>query len=400
MAADAAGKPRGAHRIDSIRLYHGGEVPGVVADHQAGMAGMHQTILGRLARRWRAVLALALLAGTVQAQGLGRQNGVRDEAPERYTVVRGDTLWDIAGRFLERPWQWPEVWRGNPQIDDPHRIYPGDVLSLHDCGGRPCLGLERGQGIVRLSPEMRTLPHRQAIAPIPLASVRHFLRAHRVMTDPEALDELAYVVAGDEGRLLSGTGDRFYARGRVPGGERFGVYRAGERYLAPGSGELLGLEFERVGEARRLYQEDDITVLEATRTRQEVRGGDILLPREDRGLVTEFQPRVPQQAVAGRILAVPGGVRFIGRLQVVALDLGARDGLAAGHVLAVEQRGARFHDPRTDEVLRLPGEDAGLVMVFRAFERMSYGLVMEAARPLAVGDRLHPPRAAPGTAPR
>ncbi|WP_420841776.1 LysM peptidoglycan-binding domain-containing protein [Halomonas alimentaria] len=336
---------------------------------------------------------MALAAG-VQGQGLSWEDGLRGDAPDRYTVVRGDTLWDISGRFLRHPWQWPEVWQVNPQIRNPHLIYPGDVIYLYDCGGRPCLGLERGQGQVRLSPEMRTIPHREAITPIPLEDIRHFLREHRIVDDPEALEELAYVVGGDDRRLMSGVGDRLYARGEVPAGGRVGFYRVGERFLDPASGELLGLELESVGQARRERQEEDMAVLEVSSSRQEVRNGDIVLPLEDRGLVTEFIPRAPEREVEGTILSVPGGVQFIGRLQVVALDRGQRDGLEPGHVLMVEQRGELVSDPRTGEQLRLPGEDAGLVMVFKTYQKMSYGLVMEASRTLGVGDRVHNPRRA------
>ncbi|GEK72998.1 MULTISPECIES: LysM peptidoglycan-binding domain-containing protein [Halomonas] len=354
-----------------------------------------------LVRRWLGTLALgAMAAGVVQAQGLSWNDGLRGDAPDRYTVVRGDTLWDISGRFLQHPWQWPEVWQVNPQIENPHLIYPGDIVTLYDCGGRACLGLERGRGVVRLSPEVRTVPRREAIDPIPLESVRLFTRDHRVITDPETLAELAYVVGGDDRRLISGAGDRFYARGEVPAGGRVGIYRPGKRYLDEATGEVLGLKLESVGEARQLRQEDDIAVLEATRTRQEIRNDDIILPLEDRGLVTEFQPRAPERRVDGRILSVPGGVRFIGRLQMVALDRGTRDGLAPGHVLTVEQRGELVNDPRTGEMLRLPGEDAGLVMVVRPYEKMSYGLVMQASRTLAVGDRLHTPGAGLDTAQR
>jgi len=335
--------------------------------------------------------ALGAFAPLAAAQALSWEEGLSAEAPDRYTVVKGDTLWDIAGRFLRHPWQWPEVWQVNPQIDNPHLIYPGDIVYLYDCNGRPCLGLDRGQGVVRLSPEMRTTPHREAIEPIPLNLVRHFLRQHRVVVDPEALTALAYVVAGNDGRLVSGAGDRFYARGTVDGDGRFGIYRVGERYVDSASGEPLGLALQSVGEARRLRQEDDIAVMQVTTSRLEVRNDDIVLPLEDRQLVTEFVPRAPDHDIDGRILAVPGGVRFIGRLQVVALDRGRRDGLEAGHVLRIEQRGELVDDPRTDEVLRLPGEEAGLVMVFRPYEKVSYGLVMQASRPLAVGDRLSTP---------
>ncbi|MDN3521181.1 LysM peptidoglycan-binding domain-containing protein [Halomonas ramblicola] len=360
---------------------------------------MKQTTDGKAWRRWLGGTAMALgatlaLAGDALAQGLTWDDGLRGDAPERYTVVRGDTLWDISGRFLRHPWQWPEVWQVNPQIDNPHLIYPGDVIYLYDCGGRPCLGLERGQGQVRLSPEMRTIPHREAIEPIPLEAIRHFLRDYRIVDDPEALDELAYVVGGDDRRLLSGEGDRLYARGEVPGGGRVGFYRVGERFHAPVSGELLGLELEGVGQARRERQEDDIVVLEVTRSRQEVRNDDIVLPLESRELVTEFIPRAPDREVEGTILSVPGGVQFIGRLEVVALDRGRRDGLEPGHVLRVEQQGELVSDPRTDEVLRLPGEEAGLVLVFKPYEKMSYALVMRANRTLSVGDRVHSPQRA------
>ncbi|WP_136248005.1 LysM peptidoglycan-binding domain-containing protein [Halomonas borealis] len=361
---------------------------------------MKQIGHGRRATHWLGGLVLGVLAAGAHAQGLDWDEGLRDDAPERYSVVRGDTLWDIAGRFLHHPWQWLEVWRGNPQIDDPHRIYPGDTLYLDDCGDRPCLGLERGREVVHLSPEVRTVPRREAIAPIPLSSVRLFLRDHRVIDDPASLEALGYVVGGDDGRLISGAGDRFYARGRMPESGRMGLYRRGERYLDPTSGDPLGLELERVGEARWLRQEGDIAVLEATQAYQEIRNGDIVLPREASELATEFQPRAPDRAVEGHILSVPGGVRFIGRGRMVALDRGIRDGLAPGHVLAVEQRGELVDDPRTGEPLRLPGEQAGLVMVVHPFEKMSYGLVMRASHPLEVGDRLSTPGAALHTARR
>ncbi|WP_240609951.1 peptidoglycan-binding protein [Billgrantia endophytica] len=251
---------------------------------------------------------------------------------------------------------------------------------------------------VRLSPEVRRIPARETIGPIPLEAVRHFLRDYRVVDDPEALDELAYVVAGDDRRIISGAGDRLYARGELERGMRYGIYRLGERYTGAASGELLGLELEGIGRARVERLEGDIAVLQVLSSVQEVRSDDIVLPLESRGLDSEFIPRAPGGDVDGRILAVPGGVRFAGRLQVVALDRGRRDGLETGHVLQVEQQGELANDPRTGEALRLPGTAAGLVMVFRPYEKMSYGLVMRATRILEVGDRVHSPRQALGTA--
>ncbi|QOR40132.1 LysM peptidoglycan-binding domain-containing protein [Billgrantia diversa] len=355
---------------------------------------------GPLRWAWGTGIALLLTATLAQAQGLSWEQGLRSDAPDRYTVVRGDTLWHISGRFLRHPWQWPEVWQVNPQIRNPHLIYPGDVVYLYDCNGRPCLGLERGQGQVRLSPEVRRIPVREAIEPIPLDTVRHFLRDHRVIDDPESLDELAYVVAGNDRRIISGAGDRIYARGELENGQRYGIYRVGERYSDAATGETLGLELISIGRARAGRSEDGIALMEVLSASQEVRNEDIVLPLEERELISEFEPRAPESDVDGTILAVPGGVRFIGRLQVVALDRGRQDGLETGHVLQVEQQGERVVDPRTGESLRLPGTDAGLVMVFRPYERMSYGLVMQATRSLEVGDRLHNPRRGVGVAQR
>lgn len=334
----------------------------------------------------------ALCAATLAPSAVALEGSLRDDAPARYTVVEGDTLWDISGRFLRRPWQWPELWEVNAQIRNPHLIYPGDSVYLHYRDGEPRLGLERGQGgVVRLSPEVRRMPPRQAIPALPLETVKNFLEANRIV-EPSEAEDVPYVIAGDDRRIISGAGDRIYVRGALPSGQRFGLYRPGQRYVDPDSGEFLGREMETLGEARFLRREGDITLLEVVASRQEIRDADLVLPLESLPVTARFQPQAPQRDIRGHILSVTGGMRFIGRLDVVALDLGRVDGVAAGHVLAVEQRGERVVDPRTQEMLRLPGEDAGLLMVFRSYERVSYALVMHATRSLAVGDGVHAPQ--------
>lgn len=345
-------------------------------------------------RRWLAAWGMALgiaLGGPLAFEDAAAAT-LRDAAPDRYTVSSGDTLWEIAGRFLDRPWQWPEVWDGNPQNDDPHWIYPGDVVYLYHENGQPRLGLEPGQGgVVRLSPKVREVPRREAIPPLPLESVQRFLKANRIV-GPGELDNAAYVIAGDDRRIVSGAGDRLYVRGELPPGERFGIYRRGQRYIDPDSGEFLGLELETLGEARLLRRDGEISLLRVSASRQEIRQGDRLLAQETLPVTPAFQPHAPGHPLEGRILAVPGGVQFIGRLDVVALDLGQRDGLSRGAVLAVEQLGETVADPQTGESVQLPGEDAGWLMVFRLYDRVSYALVMHATRSLAVGDRVHAPR--------
>ncbi|WP_227367745.1 peptidoglycan-binding protein [Halomonas sp. M20] len=250
--------------------------------------------------------------------------------------------------------------------------------------------LQRNENVLRLSPQVHRISARDDIAPLPWDLLRSFLESNRVVS-PNDIDNAAYVLGGDDQRILSGAGDRLYVRGELPAGRLYGLYRPGQRYVDPDTGEFLGLEMEALGETRFLRQENDITLLEVTSSRQEIRPGDKVLPLESLPAAPEFRLSAAPAMSEGRILSVPGGVRYIGRLDVVALDLGRRDGLAPGNVLAVEQLGEKVVDPVTDQTLRLPGEDAGLLMVFHAYERLSYALVMQASRSLAVGDRVHAP---------
>ncbi|NYT73736.1 peptidoglycan-binding protein [Halomonas sp. QX-2] len=246
---------------------------------------------------------------------------------------------------------------------------------------------ERDQKVIKLSPQVRTLPHREANEPIALEEARAFLREHRVVDDAEALQELAYVVAGDDRRLISGAGDRLYVRGDVPRYDQVGIYRQSEPYLAM-DGTPLGIELINVGIARHVSSEGDIAQLDVVSSHQEVRVNDIVLPLEELELSREFMPRVPLNAVEGHVIAVPGGVRFIGRFQIVALDLGTLDGLQAGHVLRANQQGELINDPRTQELVQLPSTEAGSVMVFKPYDRISYALVTQASRMLELGDEV------------
>ncbi|MHB0776238.1 LysM peptidoglycan-binding domain-containing protein [Halomonas sp. WWR20] len=337
---------------------------------------------------------LLLILGSNIATAMAQEVGVRRDAPQRYTVTQGDTLWGIAGRFLESPWQWSQVWQDNPQIRDPQRIYPGDSVALSYTQGAPRLHLERGPGeVVRLSPGIRRVPHREAIATIPLEEIEPFLQDYRVI-EADSLPALGHVVAGDNRRIISGAGDRLYARGNFTGQRALlGIYREGQRYVDAASGERLGLELQTIGQAQLVKMQGDVAVLEVRKASQEIRSGDIILPLPANPIDTRFQPRAPATAVNGRVLAIPGGVKFIGRLDVVALDRGALDGLSPGHVLGVAQVGEQVIDPLSGDTLQLPEQEAGLVMVFRTFERVSYALVMQARLPLSVGDRVHRPEA-------
>lgn len=249
---------------------------------------------------------------------------------------------------------------------------------------------EREQDVVKLSPQVRVLPHGEPVEPFSVEVVRAFLRKHRVVDDAEDIQELAYIVAGNNRRLISGAGDRVYVRGSVPRHDQVGIYRQSEPYLAM-DGTPLGLELINVGVARHVSSEGDIAGLEVISSHQEVRVNDIILPLDAPDMSADFMPRPPLNAVEGHIVAVPGGVRFIGQLQVVALDIGTLDGLQAGHLLSVNQQGELINDPRTQELVQLPSTEAGLVMVFMPYDHVSYALVMQSSGMLAVGDLVHTP---------
>lgn len=246
------------------------------------------------------------------------------------------------------------------------------------------------QTVVSLSPQVRSVPHYQVDAPIPVDTIRAFLREHRVIEQGEALQELAYVIGGEHQRLMSGAGDTIYVRGELPPKERVGIYRQGEPYMAS-DGSPLGRELMAIGEARQLSSEGDIARVEILSAHQEVRSNDVLLPLESQTVEKDFQPRLPLNHVAGQVIAVPGGVRFIGRLQMVALDVGTQNGLQPGHVLRVNRQGGQVNDPRTQALLQLPAEEVGMIMVVKPYSHMSYALVMQTSNALAVGDKVRSP---------
>lgn len=317
------------------------------------------------------------------------QSPFNDTIPVRYTVKRGDTLWDISGFFLRAPWLWPEIWYVNPQIANPHLTYPGDVIKLVYLDGKPRLTLERNRN-VKLTPQIRELPHAEAISAIPLSVVNSFLSRNRVLEGDE-LDGIPYVVAGSERRLLSGEGDDFYGRGKFDGANVYGIYRIGEPYKDPETGETLGIRAEDIGSAKVKRVTDGVATLNAHRSEGEIRIGDRLLPHEERKLDSVFYPSAPTDEINGVIIAVEDGVSQWGRLDVVAINTGARDGLEVGNVLAIHKLGETVRDPVEGDRVKLPDERAGLLMVFRTFDKMSYGLMLEADRPLAVGDRVMNP---------
>ncbi len=353
-------------------------------------------------------MALCLLTQSFTIQAA--EEILKDDHPDRYVVQEGDTLWDIASMFLTDAWMWPEIWHVNANIENPHLIFPGDVIALTYIDGKPRLALERGEAgrTVRLSPmetysraenvtvkaepKIRVQPLADAIPAIPLDAVSSLLNTGRIV-DQFTLDEAPYILAGVADRLIFGPGDEFYARGNWPAEEveAFGIFRKGDVYLDPETREVLGFEAREVGSARVVDDDDGVYTMTMTSVKEDVRLGDRLLPTEQRRVESTFYPSPPKEQVEGAIMTLLGGLTQVGRNDVVAINRGSVHGLEVGNVLEVSKSGRLTRDRISRELIELPSERAGLLMVFRLFDKMAYGLILETEEPIKVGDRFANP---------
>ncbi len=316
-----------------------------------------------------------------------------DNFPERYTVVKGDTLWDISERFLKSPWLWPEIWHANPQVANPHWIYPGDVIGLVYVDGQPRITtIQAGpeNGVVKLSPKIKATPISTAIPTIPLDAIASFLSSNRVV-EPAVMEAAPYVLIGKEQHLITAAGDTVFARGDVGGAERVGIYRAGKKFIDPVTNEFLGLEAKAIATTEISAINNEVISLEVLRSNEEIRQGDRLLNTEDRIINSTFMPSKPEFDIRGQMISVNTGVGNIGQYNVVVVNRGERDGLKEGNVLAIYKDGGIVRDPYTKEKIELPKERAGIMMIFRVFDKLSYGLILKATRPLAVMDEVRTP---------
>jgi len=395
----------------------------------------------------RLLIAMAILGlvwGSVQAQDVE----LREDHPREYVVQEGDTLWDIASRFLARPWQWPAIWQANEQIPDPHLIYPGDVISLEFIGGQPRLTTTRDDSIRRLGPRIRRDDSTGPISTIPFDAIAPFLQHPRVVS-PEELDNLPYVVANYDQRSYAGPGDLTYVRGldearvgqevtiahltyqfedrsksedhqqlrsnrmsfghsMVPSDERpssnlwrntFGQF---ERFNFP----VIGYELWEAARGR-VIQAGDPAIIEITSGRREVKEGNLILPVDYHVNEAAFHPRAMDEVPEhGRVLTVSEAGYGIGHYQIIAISLGSQDGVEPGHTFSVFSPGERIRDEQKYPLMSraafrdsdrrfvtLPDEYAGQVMVFRTFDRVSYAIVLDGGREIVADDHLaHPDR--------
>ena len=309
--------------------------------------------------------------------------------PNEYVVQVGDTLWDISATFLKDPWYWPEIWYVNPEIENPHLIYPGDVLGLVTIDGQTRITNVRAS-TYRMSPQARVTPLTEAINSIPFEAVAAFLSSGIVLEKDQA-DSLPYLLETRGDHLIASAGNEIYVRG-ITGDQpstRYNIVHVGEPLVDPDDNRLIGYHGILIGEGSLRRAGDPATVA-MTDSNQEAVKGDRLLPAAvDTPL--NFFPRTPSTSIDGRIISVVGGVTQIGQYQVVVMNRGSNNGLAVGDVLSVFQSGEVIKDRIGGGKVRLPDEVAGTVMVFKTYNRISYGLVMEATDAIHILDAVRNP---------
>ncbi|APV49138.1 hypothetical protein BWI17_05260 [Betaproteobacteria bacterium GR16-43] len=368
-------------------------------------------------------------------------------APDSYTVAKGDTLWSISGRFLKDPWKWPQVWQMNrDQIKNPHWIYPGDVIRLDRSGGNPTLALERGGSgagysgpsggtaadaagnMQVIQPRIRVEPLSTAVPSIPGTAIGPFL-TQPLIIESDGFAQAPTILATEESRVVVGAGNTVYVD-RI--GERDGIawqfFRKGEPLYDPETREILGYEAKYIGDGR-VKRFGNPTTLEITKASQEINRGDKLAPARETAFPS-YVPRAPDKPIKGVIMSVDGGVAELGQYAVITINRGSRDGIEVGHVLATYKRGDLVDDTgrpfelRTGygsdwwasvrtwyresiadknaeapaegqslqgQAIKLPDERNGLIFVFRVFEKMSYAIVMRASKPIYLGDVVQTP---------
>lgn len=393
------------------------------------------------------VLSLALL---LAAPALADTLKLQDNAPDKYVVVKGDTLWDISGRFLKDPWRWPQIWNMNrEEIKNPHWIYPGDMVVLDRSGKEPRLSLVKGGNngmrTVKLSPGVRTTDiGDEAVPAIPIRAIHSFLSQPRVVPKG-ALDDAPFILGTNLERVVLGSGDDAFATGGKPGVTRWNVLRPGKALKDPETGEVLGYEVEYLGDARTLV-EGAPQKIRITQSAQEILPKDKLVEASN-STTFEYLPRAPENQISGRIISAYGGLSDSGRYQTVVINRGSNDGLEPGHVLTVFREGKAvtltrdekdrmtwvnektsgvpdggawlYNDVRclkenskvtydqtadvrntfrntclgnsSDLAVKLPNTRSGLVMVYRVYDRVSYALIMQSDGPVYLLDSVKTP---------
>jgi hypothetical protein len=348
------------------------------------------------------LLIATLLSGAAALPALADNCQFRPDAPDQHLVVKGDTLWDISGRFLERPWCWPQVWGMNrEEIHNPHWIYPGQIIYLDRVAGRLRLGnkIDANGGeppALHLAPQLRMEGlGKDAVQSIPAGVIEPFLTQPLIIENDE-LKSAPRVIAAQEGHVFLGKDDKAYVRGDLKGGTSFQVFRPGNVLKDPVSQAVIGYEAFYLGTLKLQAAAkggNDVHTFTVASAKEEMGVGDQLRQAPPTPM-QNYVPHPPEQTVAARVVAIYGGVTHAGQNQIVSINRGNLDGLDIGAVLQLYHAGQTVTDPTASKgwsgmekpQVRLPDEEVGNLFIFRVFKHISYGLIMQVTAPVQVGD--------------
>lgn len=318
---------------------------------------------------------------------------LKDHYPQKYVVQKNDTLYSIAEKYLSKPWEWRKLWRNNPQLSNPNKLYPGMVLELRYVEGYPRLVVTRF-GTYKLSPQSRARPAEKAIPPIHLSDIRPFLNNSRVL-DTDELSEAGYVIAYKGEHLRGGQDVQIYVKSLADNGKdssNYAIYRPDGIYSNPKHPKLcLGYKATYIGDAQ-LIKPGDPATLELTQITQGVQIKDRVLIKNKPDFDMYFEPKAPNVKIRGEIIDVIGGLDQVAQDQIVVLDKGKLDHLHNGDVVAIQLHERIIQDPlHKDDMITLPTEHIGEAMIFRTFTRTSYALIMRSSRSIKAGDSFSNP---------
>lgn len=337
------------------------------------------------------LLAPLLLMGSMVFGANGDVVRIRSDSPLQYEVVKGDTLWDISGRFLEEPWLWPEVWQDNPQIVNPHLIYPGDIVVLVYVDGEPRLTLQREGGlpVVKLSPEVRREVLLTPIPAIPLEDIEAFLSKNRV-AEVDEMENAPSLLGSQGGEVYSAEDDIVYAFGNWGLQDKYYDIIRPEREVRDRiSGEVIGVEAIIIGYATRIHQEGQKGTLRITKSFEEISLGDRFLPKMPVTFEPTFFPAPPPFEVDSEIVDIEFGETYGGAGDTTILNVGKRDGVEPGHLLALQK--ADHIIDHEGEQLHFSGEYFGDVLIYQVFKDFSLGLILNSKLAVKLQDKAASP---------
>ncbi|UCV22985.1 LysM peptidoglycan-binding domain-containing protein [Ferribacterium limneticum] len=340
------------------------------------------------------IISALILAVTAACASAAEPLTLVDNPPDRHIVVKGDTLWDISGKFLKQPWRWPEIWQMNKEeIKNPHWIYPGDIILLDTSSGSPRLKMAKrvtGQN-AKIQPTEYSTPEQQVIPSIPPNVIEPFI-SQPLIVETNDRNSGIKITAAQEDRMLLGTGDSFYASG-IPDAsvEKWHVFRKGKALKEPDTGEIIAYEAFFLGNAR-LIKPGEPATMRVTMAKEEMARGDELIPAPPPEIIT-YVPHRPEREVAAKIMSIYGGVQEGGSTSVVSLTRGKNDGLEVGHVVALFRKRVSINidDDGIRTTTPVPEERYGLAFVFRVFDHVAYALVVDSSKSVIIGDSARNP---------